>query len=103
MSSNKNLILNYVKLIQWKISSQEMKNLKENNYKLYETKISDYVPKFKEEYPFLFKTIINGDDLQILNMYLDNMCDIESGNKTLNEVRNNLGMFLHKKYVEKSK
>ena len=60
----------------------------------------DYVPKFVEEYPALFRMIISGADLNILNLFLDNLEDVDSGKITFDEARHGLGALLHDKYVK---
>lgn len=99
--SFKKIILQYVELLQAKMNTDEMKFLKEFHTDEYKQKLDNYVPEFKLEYPFLYKTIINGSDLTILNTFLDNIADIDNGKKTLNEVRNDLGQMLHDKYINK--
>lgn len=99
--SFKKIILQYVELLQAKMNTDEMKFLKEFHYDEYKQKLDNYVPEFKLEYPFLYKNIINGSDLTILNTFLDNIADIDNGKKTLNEVRNDLGQMLHDKYINK--
>ena len=83
-----------------KMNTDEFKELKQVNPIMYETKLIEYVPKFENEYPTLFRKIIKGDDdLNMLNIFLDNLNDINDGKKTLDDVRNNLGHLLHNKYV----
>ena len=99
-STFKQLILQYVTIIQTKMNSDDMKFLKQFHPVEYETVLNNFVPKFKEEYPFLFKMIINGGDLAILNTFLNNITDIDNGNKSLNDARNELGQMLHEKYID---
>lgn len=100
MSTFRDIIKNYVNVIQTKMNTDEFKILKETNRPEYERRLSEFVPEFKKEYEHLFKMIISGVDLKILDMFLDNMRDVENGNKTLNEARNNLGQYLHDVYVK---
>jgi hypothetical protein len=44
--------------------------------------------------------IIKGQDLSILDIYLDKLEDIEQGKQSLNEVRDELGNYLNDKYVK---
>jgi len=103
MTTNKNsfniIITQYVKLLQTKMNTDEMKILKEINPDEYKQKLDNYVPQFKLEYPFLYRMIIANNDLTILDTFLNNMSDIDNGTKTLNEVRNDMGQMLHEKYV----
>jgi hypothetical protein len=96
----KQLILKYVKILQLKMNTDEFQFLKKFHIDEYEKKLADYVPAFKEEYPFLFKMIISGQDLSMLNLFLDNIDSIDKGEKTLNDARNELGEILHNKYVK---
>jgi hypothetical protein len=96
----KQLIGAYVKLLQAKMNTDDMKLKKKFHPDEYNKELADFVPAFKEEYPFLFKTIISDSDLSILDMFLDNISDIDSGKKNLNDVRNNLGHILHEKFVK---
>jgi hypothetical protein len=96
----KQLIGSYVKLLQMKMNTDNMKFKKKFHPDEYNKELSDFVPAFKEEYPFLFKTIINDSDLSILDMFLDNISDIDSGKKNLNDARNDLGHILHEKFVK---
>jgi hypothetical protein len=43
----------------------------------------------------------NDNDLTILDMFLDKLDAVDNGSTTLNEARNELGHFLHNKYVAK--
>jgi hypothetical protein len=96
----KQLIGSYVKLLQMKMNTDEFKFLKKFHSDEYEKKLGDFVPAFKNEYPFLFKMIISGADLAILDMFLENISDIDTGKKTLNDARNDLGNILHNKFVK---
>ena len=100
MSNNfKTIINNYVKLIQNKMNTDHCKFLKKHHNDEYLEEMNNYVPKFKEEYPILFKIILENQDLSILDIFLDNIVDIDSGKKEINDVRNNLGQLLHDKYI----
>jgi hypothetical protein len=100
MSNNfKSMINSYVELIKNKMETEHCKFLKKHHYDEYLEEMNNFVPKFKEEYPILFKIILENQDLSILNIFLDNIEDIDSGKKEINEVRNNLGQLLHNKYI----
>ena len=96
----KQVILKYVKILQLKMNTDELQFLKKYHIDEYEKKLAEYVPAFKEEYPFLFKMIISGQDLSMLDLFLDNIESIDKGEKSLNDVRNDLGQILHNKYVK---
>jgi hypothetical protein len=83
-----------------KMSTDDMAFLKKFHPDEYEKKLGEFVPAFKDEYPFLFKMIISGADLSILDMFLDNISDIDAGKKSLNDARNDLGHILHNKFVK---
>lgn len=100
MTNNfKNIINNYVLLIKNKMNTEYCLNLKKNNPEEYINVMYNYVPKFRTEYPYLFKMIILESDLSLLDTFLDNIVDIDEGNKDLNKVRNDLGLLLHNKYI----
>lgn len=95
------LIKKYVILLKIKMDTDEFIFLKKYHHDEYKKKLIEYVPKFEESYPTLFNKIIEGNDnLDMLNVFLDNLNEIDDGKKTLNEVRNNLGNLLHNKYVK---
>jgi hypothetical protein len=96
----KKMINSYVNLLQAKMNTDDMIFLKKFHIDEYTKKMSDYVPTFKEKYPFLFKMIISNTDLSILDIFMDNISDIDSGKKSLNDARNNLGKMLHEKFVK---
>ena len=95
----KKIINQYVQLIQVKMNTDEMIFLKQFHPIEFEEKLEKFVPQFKEEYPFLFRMIISGGDLSILDTFLDNISDIDDGKKTLNDARNELGEMLNDKYI----
>jgi hypothetical protein len=97
----KEIINQYVRLIQHKKNSEQMIKLKESTPTEYKQQLDNFVPEFKNEYPFLYRMIISDNDLSILDTFLDNIVDIDDGKKTLNEVRNDLGHMLHDKYIGK--
>lgn len=93
------IIEKYVKLLHLKAKTQQMQILKKTNQYEFERVMGEFVPSFKEEYPFLFRMIISGADLEILNLFLNNMEAIDNGNKSFDEVKNDLAQVLHNKYV----
>ena len=98
-ASFKKIILQYVELLQTKMNTDDMRFLKQFHPDEYKQKLDNFVPEFKLEYPFLYKVIINGSDLTMLNTFLDNLTDIDNGKKSLNDARNDLGQMLHEKYI----
>jgi hypothetical protein len=77
-----------------------MQFLKKFHNDEYTQKMYDFVPQFSQEYPSLFNMIISGSDLNMLDLFLDNLTDIDSGKKTLDDTRDELAHILHNKYVK---
>lgn len=100
MSDLRTIITRYVSLIQKKINTKEMIELKLHDKSQFEQKMADFVPEFRDEYPALFKMILSGADLQMLEIFLDSLDDVDAGNQTFDQARNNLGHLLHDKYVK---
>lgn len=99
--SMKTLIKQYMKLIELKSATPEYVLLKSTNYEEYEQRMIEYLPAFYKEYPMLYKKILKGGDMEILELFLDNIEEIDNGRKTINNARNDLGHFLHNKYVKR--
>jgi hypothetical protein len=93
------IIRKYVRLLQLKMDNDEMIFLKKYHYNEYETKMSQFVPQFKDNYPSLFQMIISGSNLTMLDLFLEKFTNIDEGKQTLNEARDELGHVLHNKYV----
>jgi hypothetical protein len=93
------IIKRYVEIIQQKMNTPDMLLLKESDTFKYNQEMYNYVPKFADNYPTLFKQIINNENLDMLNIYLNNIDDIENNKKSLNDVRYHLGNLLNDKYV----
>ena len=100
----KDIMCKYIFIIKQKMKSDEFIFLKEHNNKEYLRKLNEFVPEFKDQYPSLFKMIISdvNIDLSMLDIFLNNLTDIDDGKKSLDDVRNNLGHMLHNKYVKKN-
>jgi hypothetical protein len=98
-SNFKNIINKYVKLIQDKMNTDEMKFLKKFHQDEYQTVMEEFIPEFYKEYPSLFNMIIKGNDLSMLDLFLNKLDDIDQGKNTLDAVRQDLGKILHNKYV----
>ena len=96
----KDIVKQYIKLLQMKMSKDEIIFLKKYHYDDYYKKMSDFVPEFKDNYPSLFQMIISGEDLSLLNIFFDKFNNIDNGTQTLNDARNELGNVLHNKYVK---
>ena len=98
-SNFKNIINQYVKLIQDKMNTDEMIFLNKFHQDEYQTAMEEFVPEFYNEYPSLFNMIIKGNDLSMLDLFLNKLDDIDQGKNTLDDVRTDLGQILHNKYV----
>lgn len=100
MSTLRTIITRYVNLIQKKMNTDEMVYLKNNNKNEFEEKMGEFVPEFRDEYPALFKMILSGADLAMLEIFLDTLDDVDSGKHTFDQARTGLGHLLHNKYVK---
>ena len=98
----KDIMYKYIHIIKEKMKSDEFVFLKKHHPEEYTQKLNDFVPEFRDQYPSLFKMIISdiNIDLSMLDIFLNNLNDIDNGKKSLNDVRNNLGHMLHNKYVK---
>ena len=59
-------------------------------------------PLFATNYPFLLKKIVKNEDIEYLYKMLDNLKEIEAGDKKLEDVEKTLGEELVNKYVYKN-
>lgn len=66
----------------------------ENEMALIET-----YPDFYNEYPFIIKKIVKGDDLAMLDVFFKQLEQVQGGKKSLESVEYNLGQDLAKKYI----
>ena len=78
-------------------------NLIENkHYARVEGKLYEKYPLFATNYPFLLKKIVKNEDIEYLYKMLDNLKEIEAGDKKLEDVEKTLGEELVNKYVYKN-
>lgn len=56
-------------------------------------------PDFYNEYPFIIKKIVKGDDLSMMEVFFKQLEQVQSKNKSLESVEYNLGQDLAKKYI----
>lgn len=56
-------------------------------------------PEFYNEYPFIIKKIVKGDDLAMLEVFFKQLEQVQSKSKSLESVEYNLGQDLAKKYI----
>ena len=64
-----------------------------------EIKLLELYPDFYDNYPFLVKKICKNSDMDILYKMLEQLEQVENGNKTLNNVELSLGNELAEKYL----
>ena len=95
------LIKKFIPVIQIKMNTPEFINLKKNNMQEYTSRMIKEFPKFNEEFPFIFKKIISGDDLSMLDIFFNKLSEVDSGQNTINNVRQELGHLLNDIYVKK--
>jgi hypothetical protein len=57
------------------------------------------IPVFSSRYPTLMKMIIECQDLNLLDLFLEKLSEIQSGNNELKAVENELAHILNDKYV----
>jgi len=87
-----------VELIQKIINTEEYIVLKKEDDIRYRNKLTTLFPTFAQDYPSLFKKIINNDDLTMLNTMLNSLSDISSG-KNEKQITTELGEQLAEKYL----
>ena len=87
-----------VELIQKIINTEEFITLKNEDDVKYRNKLITLFPTFSQDYPSLFKKIINNDDLTMLNTMLNSLSDISSG-KNEKQITTELGEHLAEKYL----
>ena len=65
----------------------------------FELEIMTTYPEFYDRHPFLVKKLCKRDDISMLYKMFENLNEIESGNKTLDNVELNLGEDLAQSYL----
>jgi hypothetical protein len=90
LKSNIKLIQDHINLM---ISEGEHDQFK------HELKILELFPDFYDNYPFLVKKICKNEDMKFLDKMLNNLKQIENGEKTLPTVEMKLGTELANKYL----
>ena len=76
--------------------------LKNNHYARVEGKLGDKFPLFASNYPFLLKKIVKNEDIEYLYKMLENLKEVEKGDRQIEDVEQNLGENLANKYLYKS-
>ena len=97
---DKNIIKKYVSTIKELIKTPEYQKLKKENYMEFLDNLHKICPTFFNNYPSILRMIIDEEDLSILDLYLEKIDNIKSGKEKLDNVKNELGHFLHNKYVK---
>jgi len=65
----------------------------------FELELMTVFPEFYEKYPFLVKRLCKRSDLTVLYQMLDNLEQVEKGNKSLASVEHTLGDELANKFL----
>ena len=91
------MIREHVKMIQNEI--QRMKELGKTDPFDYEMSLLEIFPEFYQQHPFLVKKICSGSDMSMLTKMLDNLEQVQEGNKSLASVELNLGNELANQFL----
>ena len=84
------------------ISTDEMMELKEKDFKKYQDKIEDKFPKFSARYYGIFMKLIRGEDISTLMIMLSIMAKIKKGLMTYKEGEIEMSKILSQKFVRKN-
>ena len=87
----------HVKMMQTVI--QQMKQEGKNDPFDHEMTLLETFPEFYQQHPFLVKKICSGGDLSMLTKMLDNLEQVQEGNKSLASVELNLGNELANEFL----
>jgi hypothetical protein len=87
-----------VELIDKIINTEEYVILKNQDEIRYRNKLINLFPTFAQDYPILFKKIINREDLTMLYTMLKSLNDVSSG-KDEKQITTELGEMLAEKYI----
>ena len=66
--------------------------MKERNYDEYVIYLKEVFPEFSTRYETLFGLVINGENLSILNLILNNLCKESRGEITKQEMEHEIGI-----------
>lgn len=97
-----NAIRSYVDLILKYINNEEIKQLKETDEAKYKQLLNFRFKEFISEYPVLFKCVVNGQNIEMLELMLKGIEHLNDAPEDLETVRYALGQKLHDIYVEPS-
>ena len=87
---------NKIKVILEKISELSQQNKNNVDIEMY---FIENDSEFYESYPYLIKKLIKGGSLEFLDVMLDNLEKVESGEQTMASTELKLGENLAKKYL----
>ena len=93
------MIKSYISEIKKFTDLDEYKQIKIKDKLQHEFAIRELFPTFAQEHPFLFRKIVNGDDLSMLYKMLDSITSINKGETTTIQVEQDLGNELANLYV----
>jgi len=93
------MIKSYISEIKKFTDLDEFKEIKQRDKLQHEFAVRELFPTFAQEHPFLFRKIVNGDDLSMLYKMLDSITSINKGEMTHIQVEQNLGNELANLYV----
>jgi hypothetical protein len=93
---NINYIKFNIKLIQKELNKLNKNGIDKTKNELIILKIFS---EFYDKYPFIVKKLCKGDDISMLYKMLDNIDDINKGNKKIDDVESALGKELAEKYL----
>jgi hypothetical protein len=91
------MIKKYIELVQMEIIKQ--KELGKNTPFDLELCMMETFPEFYQSNPFLVKRLCKQEDLTVLYKMLDNLEQVENGDKSLASVEMNLGMELANQFL----
>lgn len=90
-------IRHYVNIIKKEIEKLELEGVSDSFD--FELHIMETFPEFYQSNPFLVKKLCKRDDISILYRMLDNLDQVDKGNKSLASVELNLGQELADQYL----
>ena len=85
------MIKSYISEIKKFTDLDEFKQIKIKDRLQHEFAVRELFPTFAQEHPFLFRKIVNGDDLTMLYKMLDSITSVNNGEMTKIQVEQNLG------------
>jgi hypothetical protein len=86
-------------LIQF-VQTSAMQELKQQNYIKYEKYLEEVFPTLAESYPYLFMTILKGENkMEFINVMFDNMKLLAGNVETQANIEKKLGEDLANKYL----